>query len=288
MSFPKFPSLLAIALYCCSLLGADLNSPSPYQSPGARKMAERLEQITRGLNPMENPFMNAARVEKIRAELQPLLDATPSPDNFKLRFTTHLKYATELLNAGKSEAAIQNLKDLRAYLEKYATVDPKTAQTLQLLTATAYLRLGEQENCLLHHNIESCLMPIRGGGVHTELRGSQGAKEVLAQMLAGNPKDLRARWLYNLASMTLGEYPEKVPPPWLIPPKVFDSNYDIKRFPDIAPALKLDVDGLAGGVVLDDFDNDDDLDLVVSSMGTRDQIRFFVNNGNGAFTERTR
>lgn len=283
----KIFSASALALHIFFGVGRAADSSSLYQSAGTRKMAERLEQITRGLDPMQNPFLNAARVEKVRSELQPLLAATPGPDNFKQRFTTQLRYATELLNAGKSEAAIQNAKDVKAFLEKYATVDAKTAEAIQLLLATAYLRLGEQENCLLHHNSESCLMPIRGGGVHMELRGSQGAKDVLGQMLTTNPKDLRARWLYNLACMTLGEYPEKVRPQWLIPPKVFESDYDIKKFRDIAPGLKLDVDGLAGGVVLDDFDNDDDLDLVVSSMGTRDQIRFFRNHGDGTFTERT-
>ncbi len=31
------------------------------------------------------------------------------------------------------------------------------------------------------------------------------------------PGDLRVRWLLNIAAMTLGEYPEKVPPRFLIP-----------------------------------------------------------------------
>jgi hypothetical protein len=35
------------------------------------------------------------------------------------------------------------------------------------------------------------------------------------------------RWLLNIASMTVGEYPDKVPPKWLIPHRVFESDYDI-------------------------------------------------------------
>jgi hypothetical protein len=59
---------------------------APYQSPGTRKMAERLEKITRELDPMKNPFFNAARAEKLRAQLQPLLAAAPSSETVTMRF----------------------------------------------------------------------------------------------------------------------------------------------------------------------------------------------------------
>src|SRR5262249_53339789 len=49
----------------------------------------------------------------------------------------------------------------------------------------------------------------------------------------------------------------------------------------------LDRDGHAGGVVMDDFDGDGNLDLLMSSMGVQDPIQFFHNNGDGTFTERT-
>jgi hypothetical protein len=87
--------------------------------------------------------------------------------------------------------------------------------------------------------------------------------------------------------MTLGEYPNKVPEQWRIAPETFASEYEIGRFRDVAPALGLNVLGLAGGSVLEDFDNDGDLDLMVSSSGLRDPLRYFLNNGDGTFVERT-
>lgn len=39
--------------------------------------------------------------------------------------------------------------------------------------------------------------------------------------------------------MTTGEYPDKVPPQRLIPPRVFDSDYDIKRFMDVSSGADL-------------------------------------------------
>jgi hypothetical protein len=130
-------------------------------------------------------------------------------------------------------------------------------------------------------------MPIRPGGFHKYPRGSQGAIRLLLEQLERDPKDLRAAWLLNLAHMTLGQYPAGVPPKYLIPPKVFAPEYDIKRFPDIARALGLDLNTLAGSVVMDDFDNDGLLDLMISSMGLRDQLRLFRNTGDGTFKEQT-
>src|ERR1051325_768311 len=101
------------------------------------------------------------------------------------------------------------------------------------------------------------------------------------------PDDLSARWLLNIAYMTLGEYPDKVPPKWLIPPKTFASDYDIKRFHDVPGPLGLDVTRLSSGCIVDDFDNDGFLDVMISSFGLRDQLQFFHNNGDGTFSDRT-
>src|SRR5262249_48567452 len=143
--------------------------------------------------------------------------------------------------------------------------------------ALAYLRMGEQENCLNNHTSDSCLLPIRGGGIHKLQRGSRGAIRYLTQILTANPNQYEALWLLNIADITLGEYPTSVPKAWLSPPTAFQSNYDLKKFPDIAGGLGLDLNQLAGGTIVEDFDNDGFLDIMVSSVGTTDQIRLFRN-----------
>jgi hypothetical protein len=109
-----------------------------------------------------------------------------------------------------------------------------------------WLRLGEQENCLNNHNADSCLLPIQGGGVHKQTRGSRNAIQVLQDLLDTQPSPYAA-WLLNIAYMTLGEYPDQVPAQWRIPPEVFKSDYDLPRFPDVAGQLGLDTDDYAGG-----------------------------------------
>ena len=100
---------------------------------------------------------------------------------------------------------------------------------------------------------------------------------------------LRALWLYNIAHMTLDEYPEGVAEAWRLPTEVFAAAVDFPEFPNVAQDRGLDTFSLSGGVVADDFDNDGDTDLMVSSMETnqRGQLRLFLNDGAAHFVERT-
>jgi hypothetical protein len=76
------------------------------------------------------------------------------------------------------------------------------------------------------------------------------------------------RWMLNLCAMQLGRYPDGVPRKWLIDPKVFASDHDIGRFKDVAASRGIVELGRAGGAILEDFDNDGHLDLMISHMGT--------------------
>lgn len=263
------------------LAGAASESNPTYQSPGTRRMAERLEGIVRGTNPMDNRFLSLERAEMARERLARATSLVDRADFQQL-------LAVELLNGGASEAAAVEFEKFEKLLIQHRPdLLAKLKLPLKTYEAMCYLRLAEQDNCLTNHTTDSCLLPIKDGGVHRIQRGSRRAVGILTNLLAEFPADLAARWLLNIACMTLGEYPDKVPPPWLIPARVFESDYDIKRFYDVAGGLGLDVDDLAGGSILEDFDGDGNLDVMVSAMGLRSQLRFFHNNGDGTFSERT-
>ena len=281
-----FPFHLLLGL---ALAGSKLAVAAPYLAPSTKRMAERLEKIALEADPLQNPFLNHRAAEIFRQQLEELLqrkgENTPTPGQIA---AARYKYAYELLHAGESAAAVREFETLRKFIaEGKVNLTPDKLALVRLNTMVSYLRLGEQDNCLLNHTTASCIMPIQPGGFHKIERGSRGAIELLMEQLREDPNDLRAGWLLNLAYMTLGEHPDKVPGKFLISPKVFDSEYDIKRFPDIARNVGLDLNDLAGSVVMDDFDNDGNLDLMISAMGLRDQLRFFHNNGDGTFTERT-
>src|SRR5882724_4389423 len=88
-----------LALLAWPAAAADA-SPKSYQSAGTRKMAERLEKITRELDPMANPFVNRARAEKLHAQMELLLAAPPAPNMMERRFNLQADYSTELVRAG--------------------------------------------------------------------------------------------------------------------------------------------------------------------------------------------
>jgi hypothetical protein len=163
----------------------------------------------------------------------------------------------------------------------------KSGPLLLMLKAVASLRMGEQDNCNMENNRFSCLLPIRGRGIHRHRAGSTRAVEALDAILALDPGNLRARWLLNIAHMTLGSYPGGVPPGALVPPSVFASEHPLPRFPNVAHDVGLDVHGLSGGAILDDLDGDGLLDVMVSSIGFDAQLRVFRNLGSGRFEDRT-
>ncbi len=271
------PWAFAALLVACS--NRAVNEALPCQAPATKKMAALLDRLARDSDPLKNPFMNLERARAIGAALETTLD----PREY---LSAQPKYAVELLNAGKTEEAIRELEKLRAFIAE----DPQQIELRRQVAhnlAIAYLRLGEQENCILNHSTDSCLLPIRGSGVHKLERGSRAAIEVLMGILKEAPDDLEAAWFLNIAHMTLGEYPDRVPAHFLIPPRAFQSEHEVKRFVDVAPRLGLDVDDLAGGGIVEDFDNDDDLDIMVSSSSLHGQLRYFRNNADGTFTERT-
>ena len=128
-------------------------------------------------------------------------------------------YANELLNCGKYSEAISMLDTIYKFFADYnAEMDSLTKRNLYSMVGIAYMRQGEIENCLQHHNHESCLIPIQPKGIHQLTTGSRKAIEIYEKCLAEFPQDLETIYLLNIAYMTLGEYPHRVPKKYLIDP----------------------------------------------------------------------
>jgi hypothetical protein len=88
--------------------------------------------------------------------------------------------------------------------------------------------------------------------------------------------------------MTLGQYPDRVPARYLIPLKPFQSEFDIGRFTDVAAQLGVNHFNMSGGAIMDDFDNDGLLDLVVSTSDQTGPMVYYRNRGDGTFEDRTK
>lgn len=187
-----------------------------------------------------------------------------------------------LLELGNEEKAVEVGEDLLKKIPVYNIEQRKVAMKS---LAIAYLRLGERINCIRDHSIESCIFPVAGRGVHADKTSSEKAIALYTEILNKEQVDLESRWLLNIAYMTTGGYPGQVPAPFLIAGLDADSSKGIAPFKDAAVNVGLNTKNLAGGSVIEDFNNDDHLDLVTSSWSLKEGMHYCRNNANGTFTD---
>ena len=265
------------------LITACLDSTPPRDASGRSAatvaMAERLDSVARHAEAEAFEYVSSARVKRLRARRVP-------PD-LQSQASHRFEFADELLRAGSSVEARDTLLGLHRRLAEEPGVPPEFLGAIEELLGLAYLRIAEQENCVLDPGSGMCLLPISLDALHQKQEGSRGAIEWYTRVLERNPDDLGSRWLLNVAAMTVGEHPRGLPERWVIPPSAFEADTTIPPFPEIAKTAGIATMGLAGGGVADDFDNDGDIDVFATSWGLRDQARLYLNDGGARFTERT-
>jgi hypothetical protein len=246
-------------------------------------MVKTLASIVETEGAWDNPWdQQQLKIASLQSDLKTQTDPIK-------RLITQRELAQQYVFAGTSEPAIGLLEKLLSDYGK--SVPPRDIETLKADLALAYFRLGELQNCTWNHNSDSCIFPVKNEGVHKEQLGAGEAARRYSELLSDPNTDpenaLVYRWLLNISYMVLGKYPDAVPKQWLIPPETFKSDYDIGQFRDVAVTRGLNVFGRAGGVILEDFDNDGHLDLMISHMGIEEQLEYFHNNGDGTFTRMT-
>ncbi len=189
---------------------------------------------------------------------------------------------------GYSGEMEKSIAEWKAAYQLALSEDPGRLPNLEESLGASYLHLSEMENGIYRDSGDMDIFPpLNPHASYKRTDESKQAIEYFKKCLEIRPGDLEVKWLLNLAYMTLGEYPSGVPAAYLIPEKDFHSKESIGRFVDVAPAAGLNVFRSAGGVIVDDFENDGLLDVVVSSEDVCDPIHFFHNNGDGTFSDRT-
>ncbi len=234
---------------------------------------------------LDHPFLGVRPLKM--AELA-LKTSGPSASAWD-KSVMHGLYGQQLLRAGRTKEALvqmQTSTDLVDSLGDSIKLDVK--QQIYYLLGVAYLRDAETVNCVHCINGERCLFPVSGEGVHEDKSSSMGAIRYFEKALELVPGDLKARWLLNVAYMTIGEHPSKVPEQYLIDPAKFSGGQSpVGEFTNKAKELNVNIKGCAGGVIVDDFDGDLDLDVVFSTWETNGSLRYLVNNGDNTFRDET-
>ncbi|MDA1313509.1 MAG: CRTAC1 family protein [Acidobacteria bacterium] len=272
------------ALILAVLLGATPALLSTAEAPDGHQMMLAVLKKIEARTGVENHYLGDGGLRRIEEQLAASPESSTDLDRFRLLVLARFHN----LRLGRTAESITRYLEADRLLPSIESQVPREFVDEAILQlAVAYLRMGENDNCVHGSTNQSCLLPIRGGGIHRKQEGSLKAIEHLTRLVERSPDHATGRWLLNLAHMTVGSYPEKVPEKFLIPPERFASSEKFPRFLNVAPNLGLDVMSMCGGAIVDDFDNDGFLDIVVSGWGTSEQIRYFKNNGDGGFTERT-
>lgn len=229
------------------------------------------------------------RKQSVADEIE-FMDSLLTPAKSKTRDSFQ---AADLLNAyytfGEIYSYQGDMEHAVAQYEKALQVADSKVPRAALITneamGVALLHKSEMENGVYRTPGDRCLAPMKPTSAYAKTEDSKKAIEYFLKYLEEKPDELEVRWLLNLAYMTIGEYPQKVPAKYLIPPSAFESTEDVGRFRDVASEAGLEYFQTAGGVIVDDFENNGRLDVVTSSFNSCGRLNLFHNNGDGTFTE---
>jgi len=248
-----------------------------YRDSSTIEMAQYLSGVYQQEQPLNSNYRNAERAELF-------LSKQGSPD-VNQHFQALMRGAFELVNAGHNERAIKIYDQLLQELSGMNFPEkPGYLFRVKGWRAITNLRLAEAENCLNNHNRASCLIPFQKEAYHKKTRGGEAAIKDILEILKISD-DYNMRYLLNFAYMILGKYPESVPKKYLIPLSIKEKDTGVGRFQNIASEAGIDDGQLSGGVVIDDLTGNGHLDILCSSWNLRDQLKFYINNGDGSYSE---
>ena len=272
---------LALAVMAIAALGCATERRTPAPRSGTARMADTLKILYAEAlaNPQGNPFLSRQRADA----LQSTIALHTGSGDLDSRFVM----AHERLLAGQTREAIDVLQKLMPEVGLSPDVITPESKPLFDLLALAYLRLGEQENCIGNPAASVCILPLEGGGRHIHEEGARGAIAIYTELLRNFPDDRGSQWLLNIAWLALGGYPDSIPRRYLIPNLKPRAQDPFPVFPNVAGDVGAQVIGLAGGLSIEDFNRDGLLDIFTTSWGLDQPAHLLLADGKGRYTDAT-
>ena len=255
--------------------------PAANTRTGTQRMADTLKALYAQAvaNPQGNPFLSRNRADVIQTMIALQTGSRDLDNRFLL--------AQERLNGGQPREAIDEIHKLMLDVGLSPNSVTFRNKPMYDLEALAYLRLGEQENCINNPAANVCILPLEGAGRHTLQEGARGAIARYTTMLEHFPDDRGSQWLLNIAYLAIGGYPDSIPKKYLIPNLASTPKNTFPLYPNIAGEVGAQVIGLAGGLSIEDFNRDGLLDVFTTSWGFDQPVHLFLADGKGRYTDET-
>ncbi|MAF27378.1 MAG: hypothetical protein CME07_05880 [Gemmatimonadetes bacterium] len=159
------------------------------------------------------------------------------------------------------------------------------------MAGLAQLRSGVDTNCIMMAPPEACIFPLVESAYYMDRTGALRAVESFRAVLDSGAQIpgymMKARFFLNLSHMVVGQYPDSVSSAYLLAPELFASPRDPGRFRNVAPSVGMNTLNHAGGIAMEDFDGDGFLDIFTTSSWLDEPARYFRNNGDGTFSDRS-
>jgi tetratricopeptide (TPR) repeat protein len=150
----------------------------------------------------------------------------------------------------------------------------------------AHLHKAEMDNGIYRQPGDRCLLSVQGGRPLQKPEDFDTAVGYFLKILGSRPDDIEAKWLLTVGAMATGGYPALVPSRHVIPPEAFASADDVGRFVDVSAKAGVESFSSAGGVIVDDFDNDGRMEILTSNFDSCGQMQLFHRDGSGMFVDR--
>lgn len=201
-----------------------------------------------------------------------------------------LEYYIELISQLERSGRLQDAVDKIAVFENSVIYKKLSDEEMSLwyeMAGTVWLRYGEELNYNNSADGNYCIWPLTTDTTQANQESARRAITYFEKELALHPGDLSTIWLLNIAYMQLGKYPKEVPEKWLIPAESFASEKPMPVFKNIAATIGIDFPNTGGGLIYEDFNGDNLLDIFTGGWGKTEHCYYLVNNGDGTFTDLT-
>ena len=288
----RMGSVLALAgLATLVVVAFVLEYTTPEPSPSVQEdPAADLRVYARRLTESGDPYFGAHQLDYLVDQME-----NPTYDTDTWRLTLLRQLAFHRLRLGEVDESVRLLTEASDLAERALQKDSRDRLGALEELAVAHMKRGEIQNCVVGAGFKPastgrlvCALPLDPAYSHKDSDSVSMAIEILDGLLALDPDNVRRRWLLNIAHMARGTYPAGVSEMYRVPTSAFAPKHELGgRFREVAADVGIYSVDLAGGAIVEDFDNDGLMDIVTSSWDPSQSLRLYRNTGKGRFVERT-